>query len=67
MNQTIKVTFKQGGSFTIEAIGFQSGACLAATRPFEEALGASDLARDLKPEAMQSEITTEGHVDVSGT
>lgn len=57
----IVVTFDKKGGSRIEAFGFTGGACLAATKDIEEAIGATE-GRKMKsgPETVQAEqlVTT---------
>lgn len=57
--QTIQVRFPKAGGFIIEASGFQGGACMKATETFEKALGAANVDRQLKPEALQAELNND--------
>lgn len=55
MGQQIIVTISPEGDSKIEAVGFKGGACAAATKPLEEALGVvTD--RKLKPEFHQAPV-----------
>ena len=49
MHRTIEVTIDAAGTVTVEATGFQGGACEQATKEIEEALGLKK-ARKKKPE-----------------
>lgn len=51
MGKTITITVDKGSDVTIEANGFAGETCLAATRPFEEAVGEAVVSRRMKPEA----------------
>ncbi|MEH2411667.1 DUF2997 domain-containing protein [Nostoc sp.] len=46
------------GEIRVEAEGFEGLTCLAATQPFEEALGVVEGERIYKPEAQQHHRTT---------
>lgn len=43
------------GEVSVEAIGFKNNACLAATKPYEEAIG-TPMKRTLKPEARRKAV-----------
>lgn len=49
-NRYVEVTISPNGETKIEAHGFTGGACKAATKPLEEALGAHEQDRVLKSE-----------------
>ena len=51
--KTIEFTLKPGGEVVIEPKGFVGKACLAATKPYEDALGGRALSDTPKPEMAQ--------------
>lgn len=65
MERSILIHFDTNtGKFQIEAEGFEGGTCIAATQPFEEALGVvSESDRTYKPEAQIRSTTriTQNH------
>jgi len=58
MERSILIHFDSvTGEVRVEAEGFEGLTCLAATQPFEEALGVVEGERTYKPEAQQQRMT----------
>ena len=62
MERSILIHFDSStGEVRVEAEGFEGGSCLAATQPFEEALGEVSGDRTFKPEAQAQQLRTNGN------
>ena len=58
--KTIKFAFRPDGTVKIEPKGYQGSECLAATKPYEDALGGKALSDAKLPEFYQTEKIKQG-------